>query len=155
MTADMELPTGPGVTLMLCDHAAVADGKLYISGGGWNVTGPAPSPFGIAVLVSVPWAMANRRITLSLTLVGEDGESVAQAGPDGAEPIRIDTDLEVGRPPGLRPGTPLDVPLALNLPPLPLPAGGRFTWELTLDGESRADWRLSFSTRAAPRAAET
>jgi hypothetical protein len=43
---------------------------------------------------------------------------------------------------------PLDVPLAINLPPLLLPPGHRFTWVLSIDGETRSEWRRSFSTRA-------
>ena len=32
------------LTMLLCDHATVAEGKLYINGAGWSVTGPEPSP---------------------------------------------------------------------------------------------------------------
>jgi hypothetical protein len=47
------------VTGILCDYAVVADGKLYISGGGWNVTGPEPSQSAIALLFEVPWDRTN------------------------------------------------------------------------------------------------
>ena len=46
-------------TLMLADYATVSDGKLSIVGGGWSVTGPEPVPFGIALLIQVPWDQAN------------------------------------------------------------------------------------------------
>ena len=31
--------------MMLCDAAQVSDGKLYVLGGGWSMTGPDPVPF--------------------------------------------------------------------------------------------------------------
>src|SRR4029077_19300015 len=35
------------VTMLLADFAQVADGKLTVVGGGWSLTGPEPTPFGI------------------------------------------------------------------------------------------------------------
>jgi hypothetical protein len=63
------------------------------------------------------------------------------------QPLAMEGEFETGRPPGLKPGTPLDVVLALNLPPQPIPPGGRYEWRLTIDGETDEDWRLSFTTR--------
>ena len=68
------------VTMLLADYAQVADGKLTVVGGGWSLTGPEPSPFGIAILVHVPWDQANRRHTLRLELVDADGVPVTIAG---------------------------------------------------------------------------
>ena len=53
-------------------------------------------------------------------------------------------------PEGAKPGVPIDVALAFNFPPLPLRPASRFEWRLTIDGESREDWFLAFSTRAVP-----
>jgi hypothetical protein len=36
------------VNLLLADPADAVGGKLYINGGGWNVTGLQPVPFAIA-----------------------------------------------------------------------------------------------------------
>jgi len=44
---------------------------------------------------------------------------------------------------------PLDAAFAINLGPLMLPPGGRYVWQLTINGESRDDWRAAFSTRPA------
>ncbi len=49
--------------------------------------------------------------------------------------------------PGLKPGTPLDFPVAVNSTPLPLEAG-RYEWRLTIDGASREDWTLPFTVRS-------
>ncbi len=148
----MSLPPSPGfrVTMMLADHVAQAEGKLYISGGGWTLTGPGSVPSGIAVLIEVPWNQANTKIAFRLVLVQQDGEPVLQQGPMGPAAVEIGGDLEVGRPAGVKPGTPLDVPLAINVPPLALAPGQRFTWELTLNGKSAEGWHLSFGTRPAP-----
>lgn len=137
------------VTMMLCDYAQVADGKLIVVGGGWSVTGPDPTPLGIALLIQVPWDQANQRHTLRLELLDADGNPVLVDEDDEAEPIVFFDDLtfEVGRPPGIKPGTPLDFPLAVNAGPLPIPPGGRFEWRLTIDGETREGWTLPFSTR--------
>jgi hypothetical protein len=142
-------------TLLLADYAQVADGKLTIVGGGWSVTGPEPAPFGIAILVQVPWDQANVRHTLRLELLDADGEPVIlEGGAEGSgegddEPIVFFDDVvfEVGRPPGLKPGTPLDFPVAVNSGPLPIPPGGRYEWRLSIDGRSDEDWRLPFTTR--------
>jgi hypothetical protein len=136
------------VTMMLADYAQVADGKLTIVGGGWSVTGPMPVPFAIAVLFEVPWDRANMKHRFRLDLVDADGHMVFAQTEDGEEPVTIEGEFEAGRPPGLKPGTPLDVPIAINLPGPPVPPGGRYEWRLTVNGEQENDWRLPFSMRA-------
>jgi len=136
--------------MLLCDYAAVADGKLFVSGGGWTVTGPDPAPSGVALLLEVPWDLANTVVKFQLRLLHEDGQPVTQMGPVGPSAVEIAGEFEVGRPAGLRHGTPLQVPLAINVPPLPLAPGSRFSWDLSLNGEHNADWHLSFDTRQVP-----
>jgi hypothetical protein len=46
-------------------------------------------------------------------------------------------------------GTPIDVALAVNLGPIPLEPGNRYTWRLSIDGDSE-DWALGFTTRPRP-----
>lgn len=135
--------------MMLCDHAAVAEGKLYISGGGWTQTGP-PSPSAIAMLIDVPWDRTNQSISFHLSLHGADGQPVMQQGPLGQVPIEVGGDFEVGRPVGLAQGTPITVPLAINIPPIPLAPGQRYVWELKIDERTQDNWHLAFSTRSAP-----
>lgn len=134
--------------LLLADYAQVAEGKLTIVGGGWSMTGPDPAPFGIAVLVHVPWDQANQVHTMRLELLDADGGPVTMATDDGDEPIVFldDAPFEVGRPAGLKPGTPLDFPLALNSSPIPLPAG-RYEWRLSIDGKTDDRWRVAFTVR--------
>jgi Family of unknown function (DUF6941) len=137
------------VTMLLADYANVADGKLTVVGGGWSLTGPDPVPFGIAILVHVPWDQANQRHVLRLELLDADGAPVLVETDDGDEPVVFfdDVEFEVGRPAGLKPGTALEFPLAVNSAPLPLEPGQRYEWRLSLDGETDDDWRLPFTVR--------
>ena len=135
--------------MLLADYAAVSEGKLTIVGGGWSVTGPEIPPFSIALCIHVPWDRANLAHTLRLELVDADGGPVTVETEDGDEPIAIDGTFEVGRPAGLKPGTPLEALFAFNLATPPqIPPGGRYEWRLTIDGEGGEGWSLPFSTRA-------
>lgn len=136
-------------TLLLADHANVAEGKLYINGGGWTVIGPQPVPFAIAMYIEVPWDQTNTKHKLVLELLDSDGNPVTPLGTDeNADPVRFEfPPLEVGRPPGVKPGTPLGVPFALNFGPLALESASCFVWQLSIDEHTDEDWRLTFSTR--------
>jgi hypothetical protein len=135
-------------TLLLADYAVVSDGKLTIVGGGWSQTGPEPAPFGIGLLIQVPWDQANTMHSFAVQLLDADGEPVVvDTDEEGEQPVAFGGDFEVGRPPGLKPGTPLDFPVAMNSTPLPLEPG-RYEWRLTIDGESRQDWTLAFTVRS-------
>lgn len=142
------------VTLMLADSAQVAEGKLYLLGGGWTEIGPQPCPFSIAGIIEVPWNLANQSHQFRLELIDLDGESVLVPTPDGEQPLFIEGGFEVGRPPGTRAGTALPFLLAFNAGPVPLPPGSYFEWRLLIDGESSEDWRLAFRTRSDDGLAE-
>jgi hypothetical protein len=135
-------------TLLLADTAQVADGKLYLLGGGWNITGPQPSPFALALLIEVPWDRTNEQHRIRLELLDADGRPVEIPQPNGEQgPLVIEGDFEIGRPPGLKRGAPLNFPLAINLPPQPIPPNGRYEWRLSINGEQHEDWRATFTTR--------
>ena len=133
--------------MLLADHAQVADGKLYVNGAGWTITGPDPTPFAIALIFEVDWDRTNEQLTFSLDLVDADGHPVMAHTEDGERPAQLSGQFEVGRPAGLKRGTPINFPVAINVGPQPIPPGGRYEWRLTFDDESREDWRLPFSTR--------
>lgn len=137
------------VTLLLADAAQAAEGKLFVLGGGWSITGPEPSPMALAIKIEVPWDQANQQHQCRLELLDSDGQPVVVEGPDGEQPIFIEAGFEVGRPVGVKPGTPIDLPLAINIPPFPLQPGGRYEWRLSIDGQTDDDWRAAFSTRPA------
>jgi len=136
------------VTMMLCDYAQVADGKLFINGAGWSLVDSHTPPCAIAMIVMVPWDRAGTPLELDLALIDEDGMAVVQGTDEAVNPIRINVRIEVERPAAQPAGVPIDVPLALGIPPLQLSPYGRFAWQLSIDGQQREEWNLAFSTRA-------
>jgi len=132
--------------MLLADHAVVADGKLYVNGGGWSVTSPG-APSAIAIKLDVPWDRTNQPLHLRLRLVGQDGEPILLPGAEGPQSVEIVGEAEVGRPQGLAHGADVDFPLAFQIGPLPLQPGQRYEWVLDIDGETQPDWHLTFSTR--------
>jgi hypothetical protein len=137
------------LTLLLADFAEAINNKLYIMGGGWSVIGPDPATFAIAVKLEVPWDETNKRHQLELKLVDADEKPIMVPTPVGDKPLEIGGEFEVGRPVGLKPGTPLDVALAFNMGPLPLPSDTRCVWRCYIDGNTRDEWQSTFTTRPA------
>lgn len=135
--------------MLLADHAQVADGKMFISGGGWTYCSPGTVPCAVAMLFHVPWQQTNEKIPFALRLVDEDGHPVPQPGPEGKREVGIAGQLETGRPAGMPPGTETNVPIAFNVV-LTLPPSRRYTWILEADGHTEDSWRLSFATRGDP-----
>jgi hypothetical protein len=121
--------------VILCD-AAVADpsGKVHMLGAGWSVTTSPTAPQAVALLVKVPWDRANQKLHMKLQLRDSDGHPVDLPGPDGRQSVGTEGQIEVGRPPGLAPGSTIDASFALNVSSMPLPPG-RYEWHLDLDGE--------------------
>jgi Family of unknown function (DUF6941) len=142
---------------MLADHADAVGGKLYISGGGWSLTGPDPPPGAIAMDVKVPWDERDDEHQLVLELVDADGQAVLVPTQFGVQPLRIEAMLTldgVEVDPAVRPGTPLDAPFAINYAPVPLMPGQRYEWRLSVNDHHDEDWCLPFTVRAADSQAE-
>ncbi len=134
--------------MLLCDSAAVAEGKLFILGGGWTVVGPQPTPMAIALKLDVGWNELEDPHHWELFLEDADGKEVMFDTPEGPRPVEVRGDFQVGRPQGAIEGAPVSVNLAVNIGPLPFNPGQRYNWKLVVDGQSREDWALSFSTRS-------
>lgn len=134
-----------GVTMMLADSAQVADGRLFILGGGLNEVGPAPQPMAIAMLLDVPWDRANISHDWKFELLDEDGMPVLFDD----QPVLVGGQFEAGRPAGLPPGTPIVVPLAINFSALPIDPGTRYVWRLAVNDTSEPGWALPFRVRPA------
>jgi hypothetical protein len=124
-------PNSWKIVMLLADAAQAVAGKLYVLGGGWSITGPAPTPCAIALKFEVPWEAANRRHKVRIELLDSDGQPVLVPGPESPQPMLITADLEVGRPPGITPGTPLDSTFAIGIGPIPLKPG-RYEWRCTV-----------------------
>lgn len=131
--------------MLIADAVQVADGKLYILGGGLTAIGPHPQPMGVALRLEVPWDRANVSHEWRIDLMDEDGHPLMI----GERPLVVQGNFEAGRPVGLRPGTPLCVPLAINFQTIPVQPGKSYIWQLSINGESHVDWRQSFYVRQA------
>lgn len=125
-------PDGLDVSfIMVADAAQSVAGKVYILGGGWDrlrvpeIPGPPAVPFYVAVGLTVPWNLTNRKFSFSIELEDSDGETVAAL---------VTGEAEVGRPPGIRPGTPQPVHLAGPMSPI-FPSEGRYVLVCKVDGE--------------------
>jgi hypothetical protein len=128
--------------LILADSAQVAEGKLYMLGGGWDrlaVMGlPAVQPMGIAVGLLVPWGETNVPANLWLSIEDEDG---------GAVMPPVSAGVVVGRPTGIPPGSDQRVILAFNVQ-IALPHLGGYA--VTARFEDGAWRRHRFTVQAAP-----
>ena len=131
-------------TMLLCDHAQVANEKLYVLGGGWKqVAFPdTPIPIALAVLLEVPWTATNERHELLMKLVDEDGQPVSMMD----MPVESGGQFEVGRPPGIKPGSELNQPMVFKFDGLALAQGG-YVFELSVDNDivARAPFRVGQS----------
>lgn len=138
------------LTLLLADFAEVLNGKLYVMGGGWTETGPAPAPSALAAIVEVGWDETNREHRLLFELVDSDNHAVMVPTPKGQEPLRIEAQFNVGRPPQAKPGSSFNLPFAVNIGPLPLQPGKVYVWRCRIDDESQEHWGATFVTRSVP-----
>ena len=134
-------------TMLLADHAQVADGKLFISGAGWSTCGPGPTPCAVAVIFHIPWQETDQKVSFALRLIDEDGRAVMQPGATDGLPVQVNGHFEAHRPPAITPGMEINVPVSFNIV-LHLEPSTRYSWVLDVDGHADDSWRLSFETRS-------
>ncbi|HET9662224.1 MAG TPA: hypothetical protein VFP05_18000 [Thermomicrobiales bacterium] len=119
---------------LLVDSAQVANGKLFILGGGWarltTTQIPITRTFETAIRVVVPWTETNRPHPLELQVENEDGQALLD--------IPVKAEIRVGRPAQLKDGTDQVVPLALRVGPVTLEREGRYALILRYEGEVTA-----------------
>ena len=133
---------------MLADSAqATPDGKLHALGIGWTHTSsPITAPSAVAFILHVPWSETNRKIKWTLDLLDADGKPVVlQTGPESFTNVHMENEIEVGRPPGTKPGSEINVPFAVNITPMPLEPDHTFVWVLKVGDR---EWRAPFATRS-------
>ena len=139
--------------MILADGAQAVGGKLFMLGGGWThlfvpqFPGKPAAPFAVAVGITVPFNLTNRRFSFALELTDSDGGRVGDV---------LTAEMEQGRPPGLRPGTSQPILIAVNAQP-EFPGPGRYTFNATIDGEllRSASFEAVPLTPAAPGAPES
>lgn len=122
------MPTVEYVTL--ANHVEAINGLLYMLGAGWTDIRPpvdqegrlGPVHFGIGVSVLVGWNETNQRFPVVLTITGEDG---------GDPLVRVEGQIEQGRPPGLPPGADLRSVIGLDAD-VQFPAPGGYVVAVSL-----------------------
>lgn len=84
---------------ILADHAEVVGNKLYLMGGGWDTMGaaevPAPVRLAIASGIRIGWEETNAPIPVLITIEDDDAGEV----------LRLQAEVNMGRPPGLPAGS--------------------------------------------------
>ena len=85
--------------LLLADHAEAVNGKLYMTGGGWNVLRLPELPhdwaFHIALGIDVAWHETNDPHELQVNIQDPDGVELGEG---------LSANFETGRPPGMAAG---------------------------------------------------
>jgi hypothetical protein len=85
--------------LLLADHAEAVNGKLYMTGGGWNVLRLPELPhdwaFHIALGIDVAWHETNDPHELQVNIQDPDGVELGEG---------LSANFETGRPPGMTAG---------------------------------------------------
>jgi hypothetical protein len=146
------------VNALVCDSAVVAEGKVYVQGGGWNMMVAQQFPFvqsriSLAVVVSVPYTVTNQNHLLEIRLENEDQVPISVGPPvekDGEiqRPTRVGAQFNVGRPPVLQPGDAQPLPFAVNFDQLQFTSPGAYSFVITIDGTEIQ--RLPFRVTAVP-----
>lgn len=140
------------IDVMLCDHAQVVAGKLFVSGAGIDMISlpaglepPFVLSFAAAGLIRVPWTATNSEHKLSFHLLTEDGRKPHLAGDaaEGGSDVAGEMRFNVGRPPQLSSGDEQLVPFAFNFQGLPLMEVGRFSLNFLLDGHEERHLRIA------------
>lgn len=85
--------------LLLADHAEAVNGKLYMTGGGWNVLRLPELPhewaFHIALGIDIGWHETNATHELQVGIHDPDGVELGEG---------LTASFETGRPPGMPTG---------------------------------------------------
>lgn len=104
---------------LLADFAEVVSGKLYVMGGGWDsfrvAAVPASARIAVAAGFRIGWEETNQPAPVRIVIEDDDGKEI----------VRLDGQVNVGRPPGLPPGASQLSQLAANLV-MPVRAAGGF-----------------------------
>jgi Family of unknown function (DUF6941) len=135
-------------SVMLANFAKVSDGMLDVQAAGWTQIGPGPISFFVAGLVFCDWDELNQRHELKAELLDADRQPVPN--PADGEAIHATAEWEMGRPPGIKPGTTLVMPFAIPFGVFELEAGVQYVVQVSIDGDPRDQWRLPFTVRDAP-----
>jgi hypothetical protein len=118
-------------TALLCDHAQVREGLLFVLSGGITrlrrPAYPAQLGVGLALVLEFDRIEDEHSHEFAVVVVGEDGEEVG----------RVAADIQVGEPEGSYVGENVQVPLAIDMHGALLPKPGPYQLHVYLDGAHR------------------
>ena len=131
--------------LILADGAQVVGGKLYLLGGGWDVLTvnsgfPVQQHLAIAAAFRVPWTQTNQKHSVEIRLLNDDSQEVLAT---------IAGEFEVGRPPGIPPGSAQRSQLAAQLV-VGFAQPGQYGIRCAIGGEEQVTNQVSFRVVAGP-----
>lgn len=86
------------LTMLLCDSAAIVDGKLNIHGGGWITCPASLTSHALGIIVESPSDYGGATITLGLTLTEEAGDPVLMFTDEGVGPLTVSQPLTLSPP---------------------------------------------------------
>lgn len=129
--------------IILADAAEAVNNKLYLIGGGWETLTidsqlPVHYPCAIAVAFSVPWNETNQQHNIEIAIDDQDG----------AQLLKVEGQVEVGRPPGIPLGQAQRVQMAVRLA-LPLQRMGTYSIVVRIEGQETR--RVPFNVVAGPK----
>ena len=120
--------------LILADAVEVADGKLFVLGGGWTIwrsgNYPAQVMLGVGLSVLVDWNEAGTGTSYPLNITFADDAGVPIVPP-------VQAQFQVSKPAELPPGTVQRVPFGFNAG-IMLPRTGRYVINALVGSKSRA-----------------
>jgi hypothetical protein len=118
-------------TALLCDHAQVREGLLFVLSGGVSrvMRDSFPAVMGtcLALVLELDGNEAEQPHHLEIVVVGEDGEEVA----------RVAADVQVGSTAAAKPAESLHIPFAVDLRNVALARAGAYETRVYVDGELR------------------
>ncbi|MEZ5171668.1 MAG: hypothetical protein R3A49_13130 [Acidimicrobiia bacterium] len=127
-------------TFLIADHAEAVKGKLYVTGGGWDVLTFSKLParrahVSLAVVLRVPWHETDMKHALSIDLVDADNHSLLSKGPVGGS-------FSAGRPPHARVGDDQPGLFVMNFDNVGFKEPGDYRFLLSVNDEPLADARF-------------
>lgn len=126
--------------LILADSVAVAEGKHYIHGGGWDTlfafSFPALHPvLGVAARLRVPLEETGQQLAVEVDVLDKEGSSILP------EPLRGILNAE--RPPYVTPDSDLLLHWALSFTNLQFESPGSYNIVLRIDGQPLAESKFN------------
>ena len=123
-------------TALLCDHAQVRDGLLFVLSGGISrvMRDSFPATMGTCLALVLEFESAETDLAhqLQILVVGEDGEEVA----------RMDAEVQIDGTDRARLAENLQLPISVDLRVAPLERPGAYELHVYVDAEHRRTLQL-------------